>query len=106
MQLRIRHPALFKSVAEHLVGSSDDPHMTERGLDGFSAQGLGNLAWSYARQAQLGADVISRDDVETIVPSSSGRLSHYITSYIDIGESLLRKLFKTIAETDLEVHGV
>ena len=68
IQVRIRHPVLFKSVAEHLVGSGDRPEITGRGLEDFSVQGLGNLAWAFARQAQLGAEVISRFDGKTTVP--------------------------------------
>ena len=101
----MRHPILFKSVAEYLVGASDDPEMTGRGLVDFSAQGLGNLAWAYARQAQLGAEVLSRFEGDTIVPKSSGRLAQYISSYMDLGEDLLQKFFHCIAETDLGVHG-
>jgi hypothetical protein len=74
-------------------------------LEDFSVQGLGNLAWAFARQAQLGAEVISRFDGKTTVPVVSGRLAHYITSFIDVGEGLLQKLFRGIAETDLQVHG-
>jgi glutamate dehydrogenase/leucine dehydrogenase len=105
IQVRIRHPVLFKSVAEHLVGSGDRPEITGRGVEDFSVQGLGNLAWAYARQAQLGAEVISRHDGKTTVPTVSGRLAHYVTSFIDVGEGLLQKLFKSIAEADLQVHG-
>jgi hypothetical protein len=101
----IRHPTLFKSVAEHLVGSGDDSKITGRGLSDFSPQGLGNLAWAFARQAQLGAETIARFDGDTLLPKTSGRLAHYTTSFIDVGEALLQKLFYCIAETDLKSHG-
>jgi hypothetical protein len=92
-------------VAEHLVGSVENRKGTGRGFEDFSPQGLGNLAWAFARQAQLGAEVISRYKGKTTVPFSSGRLAHYTTSFIDVGEELLHKLFAAIAETDLKTHG-
>jgi hypothetical protein len=101
----MRHPTLFRSVAEHLVGSGKNRKVTGRGLEDFSPQGLGNLAWAFARQAQLGAEVISRYKGKTTVPTSSGRLAHYTTSFLDVGEELLQKLFAAIAETDLKAHG-
>ena len=76
-----------------------------RGLDGFSQQGIGNLAWAYARQAQLGADVTWNRDADTITAKFSGRLAHYTVMYIDVGETLIQKLFYAIAEVDLSVHG-
>lgn len=95
----IRHPALFKSVAEHLVGSEDG--VTDaRSLDEFSPQGLGNTAWAYARQAQLSENVIDRLNLN----GGNGRLVVYKTIYFDIGEELLQKLFGSIAETNLRVH--
>ena len=54
-----------------------------RGLDGFSSQGLGNLAWSYAKQAQL---------IETAprnISENSGRLAVYEASCRDIGGMLI-----------------
>ena len=48
----IRHPLLFKKVAEHLLGKNSNGISrikSARGLDGFSSQGLGNLAWSCAK---------------------------------------------------------
>lgn len=47
-QAAIRHPGVFKRVAEHLVGSDDDFENgnSGRGMEGFSPQGLGNLAWA------------------------------------------------------------
>lgn len=48
LQAAIRHPGVFKRVAEHLVGSDDDFERgnSGRGMEGFSPQGLGNLAWA------------------------------------------------------------
>lgn len=94
----IRHPEVFKSVAEHLVGSDEDAANGKRGrgLDGFSPQGIGNLAWAYAKQAQLAADVSD----STI--GSTGRLAVYETSCLDVGENLVHRLFSRIAETGIE----
>lgn len=91
----IRHPGVFKSVAEHLVGSDDDVSLgkTGRGLEGFSPQGIGNLAWAFAKQAQLAAE----SNQSTI--GSTGRLAVYETSCLDVGEQLIRRLFLRIAET-------
>jgi predicted amino acid-binding ACT domain protein len=63
------------------------------------------LAWAFARQAQLGAEVVARRDKDTVVQSVSGRLAHYTISFVDVGETLLQKLFYEIAEVDLKVHG-
>ena len=91
----IRHPGVFKSVAEHLVGSNEDVlnGKTGRGMNDFSPQGLGNIAWAYAKQAQLEADVN-----ESII-GSTGRLAIYETSCLDVGEDLIHRLFVEIAET-------
>lgn len=99
----IRHPALFKAVTLHLLdGDGTDGH--GRGLDEFSPQGLGNMAWAFARQAQLAAGVSERLKDESNLANSNGRLAVYTTSYIDVGETLIQRLFATIAETDLRVH--
>ena len=90
----VRHPTLFKMVAEHFVGpygSADGG----RGLEGFSPQGLGNLAWSFAKQAQLSFSVSEKK------LGSSGRQAVYTTSCLDIGEGLVNKLFTRIAEEAL-----
>ena len=91
----IRHPAVFKSVAEYLVGSDADVTIGKkgRGMDAFSPQGLGNLAWSYAKQAQLSAAV----NDSTI--GTTGRLAIYETICLDVGESLIQRLFTEIANT-------
>jgi len=89
----VRHPAVFKSVAQHLVGS-DNSH-TGRGLDNFSSQGLANLCWSFAKQAQLNSEV-SNSLIE-----STGRLAVYETSWRDVGKPLIKKLFSKIAERAL-----
>jgi hypothetical protein len=92
-KIGIRHPALFKFVAQHLV---------TRGMDDFSPQGLGNLAWAYARQAQLAGETSQRR--ATKLTQTSGRLAVYTSSNLDLGEELLQALFRCIAETDLRVH--
>ena len=82
----IRHPALFKSTAEHVIGKGG------RGLSSFSSQGLGNLLWSYAKQAQLSLEVIEAlgDDVNLV---TTGRLAVYETSCLDNGEANIKGLF-------------
>jgi hypothetical protein len=87
------------------VGNGKSPEITGRGLEGFSQQGIGNLAWAFARQAQLGAEVMSRRERDTTIGMVSGRLAHYAVSNVDVGESLLQKLFYAIAEADIKVHG-
>ena len=103
----MRHPDLFKATAEHLVGP-DNPNRGEptrpRGLDEFSPQGLGNMAWAFARQAQLVADVDERSAVSASVLSSTGKMAVYATSFFDIGEILGQRLFSAIADTNLRVH--
>lgn len=96
----VRHPLLFKRVAEHLVGDSSlESKDKPRGLEGFTPQGLGNLAWSYARQAQLADAATSLLKQQGIFTSiSNGRLAVYETSCIDVGEGLINLLFKKIAE--------
>ena len=95
----VRHPELFKFVAEHLVGSENDDS-NPRGLDDFSTQGMGNLAWAFARQAQLSEMVSERLNLNT----GDGKLSTYKTSYFDVGENLLLKFFSLIAETNIRVY--
>ena len=75
-----------------------------RGFDDFSPQGLGNTAWAYARQAQLLEDVNERIDLASVL-SNTGKMSVYATSFFDIGEALVHRLFGAIAEADLRVHG-
>jgi len=88
----IRHPRAFKRVAEYLVGSTTESENV-RGLNGFSPQGLGNLAWSYARQGQLAGGI------EESVIGSTGRLAVYETISLDVGEDLIQRLFTRIGET-------
>jgi hypothetical protein len=97
----IRHPALFQSVAQYLLGGEAT---TAERLDEFSPQGLGNTAWAFARQAQLSADVSERLKGSSNLANSNGRLAVYTTSYIDVGELLLQRFFSAIAEADLRVH--
>jgi hypothetical protein len=39
-----------------------------------------------------------------LISNTNGRLAVYTTSYFDIGEYLLQRLFKEIAETDVDLH--
>jgi hypothetical protein len=98
----MRHPELFKSVAEHLMGNGDKEG---RGLDEFPPQGIGNTAWSFAKQAQLAEDVIRRYAGQTTSSHTTGRLAVYTASFIDIGEELLQSLFRGIADADIHNHG-
>lgn len=100
----IRHPQLFRAMAEHLMGTEDGGR-PGRGLKDFSVQTVGNTAWAYARQAQLGADTMNRFNNKTNMPRSSGRLAHYMVLFTDVGEMLLQKLFFEIAEMDLKAFG-
>lgn len=113
----IRHPRLFKRIAEHLVGgdSNDDDNtnnysnkqaaLPPRSFDSYSPQGLGNTAWAYARQAQLSEEVVDRIGKGALATSlSNGRLAVYTTSYFDIGETLLHRFFSALAEADLRLH--
>lgn len=73
-------------------------------MDDFSPQGLGNTAWAFARQAQLVADVNERSSVSASVLSKTGKMAVYATSFFDIGEILVHRLFSAIADTDLRIH--
>ncbi len=102
-KIGIRHPQLFKFVAQHIVGGEDegDPNFIPRGFGDFSAQGLGNMALSYARHAQLAADVGDRLKASSALAASNGRLAVYTTSYLDVGETLLHRLFNELADAYL-----
>lgn len=92
----IRHPNLFRSIAIHLVGEHEgDPC---RGLSDFSPQGIGNMAWAFARQAQLCEEVGSRMRGSLQTGNSNGRLAVYTTSYFDIGQLLLHRFFAAISD--------
>lgn len=91
----MRHPVVFKKVAEHLVGVEEGDK--SRGLSSFSPQGLGNLAWSYAKQAQLAEGGAGSESVI----SSTGRMAVYETVSLDVGEDLIKRLFTRIAETSI-----
>jgi hypothetical protein len=125
-QVGVRHPILFKTVAEHLIGrqetssssigkDADQPTTapaakdillgTPRGLKDFSPQGLGNAAYAYARQGQLACDVIQRYDGATKIFKATGRLAVYTAGFIDIGETLLKTLFCQVADANVQIHG-
>ena len=69
-----------------------------RGLGSFSPQGLGNLAWSYAKQAQL-----AEGGSESLI-GTTGRLAVYEASSMDVGEDLIRRLFSAIGKTAMNKH--
>ena len=93
-KLGVRHPRVFKYIAEYLVGAEDDgPRKIGRGFSEFSTQGIGNLSWSYAKQAQLAVDR----------QGGSGRLAVYGTSCVDIGENLMKRLFIQLAESAIGI---
>jgi len=98
----MRHPELFRSVAEYLVGNDDTVEITGRGLDEFNSQGLANLAYSFARHTQLGGETMNKYERRCRIPFTGGKLAYYTISYLDIGEGLLRKLFAAIAKADME----
>ena len=100
----VRHPLLFRAVAEHLVGGDFDDDGNGRGLRGFSPQGIGNLAWSYAKQAQIAFS--SSDGTKGLNIGSSGRQAVYETSCLDVGEVLINRLFSGIADSALNDNGM
>lgn len=103
-KIGIRHPRLFKCMAEHLIGSEEGSSADVRGFSSFSRQGLGNMAWAFARQAQLAAEIPDRRKASSPLAQSNGRLAVYTASYLDIGEVLIQRLFNAIAETALHTH--
>jgi hypothetical protein len=115
-KMGIRHPELFRSVALHLVGSStstssgggssSSSDCKYRGLDDFSPQEISNLAWAFARQAQLGETTVSRlrRNGTSTLDNDKGRLAVYATACHDMDEALLHRLFAAMAETSLRVH--
>lgn len=100
----MRHPKLFRMVAEHLVGKGDHPEVTGRGLNEFNTQGIANLAYSYARHTQLGGETMDKYKHSCRIPFTGGKLAYFTIVYLDVGEGLLRKLFAEIARADMEVH--
>ena len=101
----VRHPKLFRSVAEHLVGKGDHQKMTGRGMSEFNTQGLANIAYSYARHAQLGEETMDKYKYNCGLPYTAGKLACYAIAYLDVGEGLLRKLYVEIARANIVVHG-
>jgi hypothetical protein len=100
-RVEVRHPQLFKVVAEHLVGT-EGTNAAGRGLQGFSPQGLGNLAWSFAKQAQLSSSV---PDGGRLHVGASGRQAVYETSCLDVGEKLSLRLYTQICEEAIQGEG-
>jgi RAP domain len=100
----IRHPILFRSIAEHAVGSVEgECRGKARGLDEFSSQDLSNMAWAFARQAQVAESASER--LNRIHGRGRPAVNKYQTICIDIGEALMQRLFGAIAETSLCMHG-
>ena len=95
----MRHPRLFKMFAEYLVGNGDSTEDRGRGLRGFSSQGIANLAWSYAKQAQLASSA----EYSRLKVGSQGRQAVHETSCLDVGELQINRLFSRVAEEAL--HG-
>jgi len=86
-----RHPILFKAVASHLAGMGGDGG-GGRGFGDFASQGIGNIAWAYAKQAQL-VDAGSKN---------TGRLATYESSWSDVGGNLISRLFKTLGDDSIK----
>jgi len=103
-RIGMRHPKLFRSVAEHLVGTGDHQEVTGRGLNEFNTQGIANLAYSFARHCQLGAETMEKFRKGCRIPMAGGRLACQFVAYSDVGEGLVRKLFVEIARAGMEVH--
>ena len=97
----IRHPLVFRSIAEYLVGRETDrvpdgKLHTGVGLDNFSSQEIANLCWAYAKQGQLASE-----NSETL----NGRMAVYCATAVDVGETLLKRFINCAAETDLANYG-
>lgn len=101
----VRHPVLFKTIAEHLVGNGDDPNIGGRGMTSFNTQGTANIAYAFAKHSQLGSEVLDLYGKQCRLPAAGGRLGCYMVAFLDVGEGLLRKLFAEIVRVDLELHG-
>ena len=108
----MRHPDLFRSVALHLIGEAKNGNAAEtsrthRGLDQFTPQGLGNLAWSFAKQAGCATEMLASEELDNEKSSSSnGRLAVYETSCLDLGEELVTRFFANIAQACLSNPGM
>jgi len=101
----LRHPELFKTIAQHVLGDSTNTGKVEDSrLMDFSPQGIGNFVWSYARQAQLSNEPSekNRELGKNGSSSSSGRLAVYETMCLDVGEDLVNRLFATVAGCSLK----
>lgn len=113
LQLGIRHPVLFKKIAQHVLGESDNGNFEgpSNRLADFSPQGVGNFVWSYARQAQLSNEPSpmenssERGQQQSVTSNSSGRLAVYETICLDLGENLVNRLFAAVAESSLSKEG-
>ena len=95
----LRHPRLFKMIAEYLVGNGESAEDRGRGLQGFSSQGLSNFAWSYAKQAQLASSA----EYSRLRTGNKGRQAVHETSCLDVGELQINRLYSRVAEEAL--HG-
>jgi len=96
-RIGIRHPSLFKAVAERIVGSNG------RGFSTFSPQGIGNTVWSFARQAQISNEVVQSFGLDNVNIGTTGRLAMYETSCLDVGEGLIKTLFVKAAQAAMRM---
>lgn len=97
----VRHPTLFKSVAEYLV-SSPDMFNESRGYSGCSTQVFGIIAWSFAKQAQLAKEIVESSTTQTPLGTTTGRQATYDASCVDVGGELIDQLFSSIATHSLQ----
>jgi hypothetical protein len=61
------------------------------------------MAWAYARQAQLSEETCDRNK-SALTALKTGKLAVRTASFFDMGEKLLHRLFREIAEADLRVQ--
>lgn len=97
----IRHPLVFRRIAEYLVGRETDEVPVGKlhtgvGVENFSSQEIANLCWAYAKQGQLASE-----NSETL----NGRMAVYCATAVDIGETLLKRFINCAAETNLANYG-
>jgi hypothetical protein len=103
VKVGMRHPKLFKAVAEHLVGDTEDPNDIGRALESLDSQCLANFAYVYARHSQLGASILQKYPGKCCIPPSDGRLACFTMAFLDVGEGLLRKLYSRLAKAQLQM---
>jgi hypothetical protein len=85
-------PDLFEAMSKYLLSSSV--------LSEITPQGLGNIAWAYAKQALLHASPSPPADA---LPPADGRLGVYLaTDSIGGVKELFRAIASRVVESDLE----